>query len=95
MSENLLASGGSVNRSDLRSDDHAHRILSEQSLSRKTATRKILRRRNRSYFCLPDQQFQSAGPDSSTTLSLTLAGGALFQMDQTTPAHQKLLWNIG
>ena len=95
MSENLLASGRSVNRSDLRSDDHAHRILSEQRLSRKTATCKILRRRNRSYFCLPDQQFQSAGPDNCTTLSLTLASGDLFQMDQTTPAHQKFLWNIG
>ena len=45
--ENLLASSGSLNRFDLRSDDHALRILSEERLSRKTATHKISRRRNR------------------------------------------------
>jgi hypothetical protein len=90
--ENLFSSGGSDNRPDLRSDDHAHRILSEQRLSRKTTTRKILRRRNRSYFCLPDQQLQPAGSNSRRSLSLSLASGTLFQMDQTTSAHQEFLW---
>ena len=89
--KNLLASGGSLNRPDLRPDNHAHRILSEQRLSRETATRKISRRRNRSYHCSDDQQFQTASHNRRRALSLTLAGGTLFQMDQTTPAHQELL----
>ncbi len=89
------ASRGSLNRPDLRPDHPAHRLLSKKGLSGKTATHQIPRRRKQSYSCISDQQLQSAGPDHYRALSLTLAGGTLFQMDQTTPAYQKLLRNIG
>ena len=93
--ENLLVSGGSINQPDLRPDDHAQRILSEQRLSRETATREISQRRNRSYHCSDAQQFQSAGSGHYRVLSITLASGTLFQMDQTTSSYQKFLWNLG
>jgi len=44
---------------------------------------------------LPGEQIQTSGTDNRRTLSIPLAGGTVFQMDQTAPADQVILRDIG
>ena len=45
-------------------------------------------------FRLPDQQLCARRFDDCQTIQVPLASGAILQMDQTTLAHQDLLWNL-
>ncbi len=46
-------------------------------------------------FVFLTNNFKLPALNSRRSLSLSLASGTLFQMDQTTSAHQEFLWNIG
>lgn len=95
MSKNLFSSYRPFNRSSVRPDHHANRILFAQRLPKQTTTRQILRYRNRQNSGFLDQQFLSSSTYYRSHVSLPMAGGTLFQMDQAKPAHQKFLWHFG
>ena len=42
----------------------------------------------------PDQQLFDPRTDRRRSLPVSMAGGAVFQMDQTTPENQSLLWHV-
>ena len=56
--------------------------------------RQVSRRTDRKDLQLPDQQLRHTGADRGRSLPLSLAGGAVLQMDQAAPTHQALLWNF-
>ena len=62
-----------------------------QALPRKIQAHQIQRSRNRQDVRLSDQQFHLACIDDLRPLQTEVAGGAVFQMDKTTPAHQAIL----
>src|SRR5208282_4691379 len=95
MPQNLFSSCRPLNWSPVRPNNYAYRVLFTQRLSRQATTCEILRRRNRENPGLSDQQFLPAGLDHCTTISLPLASGTLFQMDQAKPAHQEFLRHFG
>jgi hypothetical protein len=55
------------------------------------ASRRVLRRRERTEVRVPDQQLQSACVDDRKTLQVSMAGRAVFQMDQIEFVYQILL----
>jgi hypothetical protein len=87
---------GNVSRSTIAvaNEQRNWKIYADLAYSLINTTRIISRRRGRSYFCFSNQQLRTAGNNNCKSLSLTLADGALLQMDQTSSAYQKLLWNI-
>ena len=95
MPPGLLSSSGAGNRNYLRPVSHAHRLLSSQGLSGKTAARKISRCRNQQNPGVPDQQLHAAAADYCQAVSLSLAGRIVFQVDQAKPQNQDVLWNFG
>src|SRR5271169_428926 len=95
MPQNLFSSCRSINWPPVRPNNYAYRVLFAQRLSRQASPRQILRLRNRKNIGLPDKQFYPAGIDHCKIVSLSLAGGAILQMDKAKPAHQKLLWHFG
>ena len=52
-------------------------------------------RRDRQTTDLPDQQLRTAGRHHHRAVSMPLASGTVFQMDQTASAYQSLLWHLG
>ena len=63
------------------------------ALPRPPAPCRVLRRRERPEVRVPDQQFHTACVDDRKTLQVSMAGRAVFQMDQTEFAYQSLLRN--
>jgi hypothetical protein len=78
-------------RRDLRSDRYARQPRAPQRLSRKTAPHSLLRCGEEAPTRLSDQQLHLATTDDRATVSQPLASRVVLQMDQTTPAHQKVL----
>src|SRR5690606_18528232 len=64
------------------------------SLSR-TNTPYPLSRSGRPCVGVPDQPHDTARVHHLSALSPTMAGGAVLQVDQTTPAHQAVLRHVG
>lgn len=81
------STGGSM-----RPDRHPQGLLRETGLPGETPSHPILRFKERQTPCIPYQQFFSAGGDDRRTLSQSLAGGAVFQVDQAAPPDQGILW---
>jgi hypothetical protein len=61
--------------------------------SGKTPTHPLLRFKEQQNVCVSDQQLCPAGHHDCRSLSLPLAGGVVFQVDQTTSQDQGFLWN--
>jgi len=93
--QGVFPSGRLLHWMDLRSVGDAHRGLSSQGLSQQNPPCKVLRHRNRQNLRVPDQQLLAAATDYRATVSLPLAGGTVFQVDQAGPPHQELLWHLG
>ncbi len=83
-----------IHGTDLRSDHHVDWLLYRSTLSGKTSTDKIYRSKDLQTIRLSNQQFFTASIDHHRALSLPLAGRTVFQMDQTTPAHQIIFRHI-
>ncbi len=52
-----------------------------------------LRCKNQQAVRVSDQQLQLTCVNNHRTLSVSLAGGAVLQMDKTTPTHQDFFWH--
>ena len=78
-----------------RSGHYVNRSQEFRSLPRSSATDQLLLGRVGQTARLPDQRFLRAFGNRRSHLSLPVASGTLLQMDQTTPAHQAVLWHIG
>ena len=90
----LLPPDRKIYRIAMRSNDCRDKLLREKRLSRKTKAYPLLRRREKQTPGIPNQQFFFACPDRCRTISKTLAGRIVLQMDQTTFADQGFLWNF-
>lgn len=66
-------------------------FLRRQVVSGKTSACPLLRSRKQQTLMLLDQQFFAASFDHCPTVQMPLAGGTVFQMDQTTSEDQSLL----
>lgn len=88
----LLPPRGQIHRRSMRPDRHPQGLLRETGLPGETPSHPILRFKERQTPCIPYQQFFSAGGDDRRTLSQSLAGGAVFQVDQAAPPDQGILW---
>src|SRR5439155_2162230 len=78
-----------------RSDHCSARRQDIKTLSGCPSSHRLLRRRTRPATALSYQQLRTARTDHRTTLSLSLASGTVLQMDQTKPANQDVLWQLG
>src|SRR5271165_848012 len=78
-------------RPALRSSHSPAEFLPRQVLSRALAPYSLPRCRDREEPGVPYQQLSAAHPDDRATVSVPLAGRVVFQVDQTTSAHQKVL----
>ena len=63
-------------------------------LSSAITTSQIPRQQDRKDLQLSDQQLRHSSADHSRSLSLSMAGRALFQMDQTALEDQILFWHL-
>ena len=67
--------------------------LCEKGLPGKTPPHPILRFKEQQNTCVSYQQFCTAGHNDCRSVSLPLAGGTVFQMDQATSQNQGILWH--
>src|SRR5271157_4603373 len=86
-----FASHRQEQRPALRSNHSPAKFLSCQVLSRPAAPHSLPRCADREEPGFPDQQFSAAHPDHRATLQVPLASRVVFQVDQTTSAHQEVL----
>ena len=91
----ILSFRRSYNWFDLRSDGCSHRFLLAKELSKTVASNPVQRSGNRENPDIFDQQLYSSRADHHRTLSMSLAGRIVFQMDQATFTNQKILRHIG
>ena len=90
----LLCPGGQNSRRSSRSDSHAPRLSITFVLSRPLSPSTLLRCRTKQAPGSSYEQLPYPGQDRRRYLSLTLAGGTVLQVDQTTSADQVVLRNI-
>jgi hypothetical protein len=78
----------------VRPDNRVNGPKDFEILSGEASSYQILRqgKPKESYF--PDQQFRAPTAYHSQTLQVPLAGGTIFQVDQTTSQNQEILWHI-
>ena len=91
LSKNLLVPRRQIDRAGVRPDDSIDKFLCSQRLSRSIASSEIQRSRDGQAIGVFDQLVQRPGPDDCDVVSSSLAGGVIFQMDQTTSANQAIL----
>ena len=91
----LFSPGRQGNRPALRSNSALNRFLFSQGLPGHVAPRKVLRRRKRQATGFFDKQLFSLGSDYRGPLSMSLAGGAVFQMDKAEPPNQVVFRHFG
>ena len=91
----LFPSSGQIHRGCVRPIHPTDRSQVSRGLSRQTPPGEILRRRDRQNLGVSDQQLSSARHYHRPALQTTMAGGAILQMDQTTPTHQELFRHFG
>jgi len=87
----VFASGESNNRSHMRSNSPAYRLLFGKRLSGQTATRQVSRYRDRQNTRFSDKQLYATVTHNCTALQVSMAGRTFLQMDQAKPAHRKFL----
>lgn len=88
LSSSLLSPSRQVNRSSMRSDNHAQRLLCLAGLSCGSSSDRLLRYRSKQKIHLSDEQFFTGRIDHRSTLQVPMANRNLFQMDQAIPANQ-------
>ena len=88
ISPHLLSPNRTGHRSEMRPDNQVSWVLPFKRVSRQVAQNKVFRFYDRKNFCLPDKQLYITSTNHSGFVSMSLAGGVVFQMDQTTPANQ-------
>ena len=67
-------------------------VLFLSRVSRAAASDSLLRRVTRQTLCVSHQQLRLAGNNHRGAVQISLADRIVFQMDQTTPADQVVLW---
>lgn|SRR6185312_3934566 len=87
----LFAASRSHHRGHLRSDCRARQSSAAPGLSRQVTPHSLLRQHHEQASGLSYQQPHAATTDHRATLSQSLAGRVVLQMDQTTSAHQEVL----
>src|SRR6266516_2459907 len=90
----LLPSARPHYRGPQRSNHYLDWSINVDTLSHRSASSALLRRRNRPANSAFNQQLFHPRRDRRGTLSLSLANRTLLQMDQTTSPHQKLFWHF-
>jgi hypothetical protein len=93
ISQTVFPSCRSVNGAYLRSKRYANRLLFCLSLSGENSQDQISRHRIGQDSGISYQQFHSSSNDDSSTISMPMAGGTVFQVDQTEPQNQEFLRN--
>ena len=88
MLSTLFSSDRQGHRLTMRSNYSAHRLQYREELSQETTTYQIPRYPDQQNIGFLNQQFCLTGADHLPAVSLPMAGGAVLQMDQATPAHQ-------
>ena len=91
----LFTSRRQDNWASVRSNDHANRVLSEQTLSRHPASSEVPGSKFQKDTCVSHQQFYFATANDCSTVPQPLASGAFFQMDQAAPENKEILWYFG
>ena len=71
------------------------KLLPETEISRAIAAHSLFRFHNTKASDFPDQQFSSLCSDYCQPVSMPLAGGIIFSLDQATLENKSLLWDIG
>ena len=89
----LLSALGHIHRGPMQSNGRPRRILFPQGISRKTLSHSLSRSRSKQTYRLLNQQLHAARFDYHLIVPIPLADQNPFQMDQTVPSHQSLLWN--
>src|SRR3990172_1164418 len=89
----LLSSGGQIDRCTVRPDHYGLGLLYVDRLPREAQAHPLLRRRYQEAVCLFDEQLRATGNRDREALQMSLAGGAVLQMDQAAPADQSVLWH--
>ena len=89
-SETLFGTRRPIDRSYLRSNDIAQRVLRHATLPRELEAHSIQRCRERQDAHLPDQQLCLAAADFPSTLQEPLASRIVLQMDQAAPENQEV-----
>lgn len=84
----LFSPRGQTDRASVRSNHHADWCPQRPVLPGPASPHQVLRRGNRQTAGLSDQQLHHSGAHRNGALPVPLAGGAVLQMDQATPAHQ-------
>lgn len=92
--EALLMSGRQSSGLAMRPDNYPDRFLSGEMLFRAVTSHSLLRHRNKQAFHFSHKQLQPLCAHHCSTLQGALAGGAIFQMDKTTPSYQSVLWYL-
>ena len=77
----------------MRPDHCPQRLLREKKLPGKTTAYSLLRCREQQNTRVSDQQLCPSGNNHRRPVSLPLAGGAVFQMDQAASQNQGVLWD--
>ena len=79
----------------MRSDRAAPEQLVEEILSSAVAKNPVVRCRTQGHAGALDEQLFPERGDHRPALQAALAGGIVFQMDQTTFAAKSVLWPVG
>ena len=95
MPSSLLSSGGSEHWPDMRSVCDADRPKVSYRLSGQVAPREILRLRDQKESGLSYKQLHFTVFDHLHAVPESLAGGAIFQMDQAKSPNKNVLWHFG
>ena len=80
------------NRSAMRPDYSTLRYTDKGKIPSVTPSYSILRYKNGQAFCFLNQQLFFFSIEHCKTLSMPMASGTVFQMDQATPENQNFLW---
>jgi hypothetical protein len=88
ISPHLLSLNRKGDRGDMRPDNKVSRVSPFKRFSGQVAQNKVFRFYDWKNFCLPDKQLYIVSTDYSGFVSVPLAGRAVLQMDQATPANQ-------
>ena len=90
----LFQASGQIQRFAMRSNHRTDNPSIRKRLSGSPAADKIFRRRKQQNPGIPDQRFHPTSTDNCPTVSVSLAGGTVLQMDQAAPAHQIIFRNV-
>jgi hypothetical protein len=89
----LFSACRQIHRSAVRPNCYLGRLLFQESLSRQTPAYSVFRQRPKRTVRLFNQQSCSIRIDHRSAVSVSLADRNIFQMDQTAPSHQSVLWD--